>query len=232
MKKIITCKKCGEKKPHNAFGLCANCYQKQNLKVCVECGELKPHKAFGLCISCYENKNKKICKGCGQLKQIVFEGLCRNCYNHKIGKYQSMSKNKLCSFYLGKYVKNEFLPKYFKNIEHVDFGDYNFICDNDKKIKVIASSHRINKKLINSLGFWQFTIYKNKIPDYFLCIAFDNRKELNIQHIWLIPAREINHLKTFGISVSKTDKWKIYEKDLNKAIKCCDVVKDEKKKGM
>ncbi len=60
-RKIITCKSCGEKKPHIAKGLCNACYKKQwkpKLIICKKCGEEKPQSAKGLCCNCY-NKSRK-----------------------------------------------------------------------------------------------------------------------------------------------------------------------------
>ena len=73
-----------------------------------------------------------------------------------------------------------------------------------------------------------FNIHQNQIADYFLCLAFDNRQQLNPMHIWLIPSRKINNLKTLTISESRLDKWSQYEliDKLDKVIGCCNIMKE------
>ena len=228
-RKIIICKNCGLEKPHNAFGLCVNCYNKQNLIICKECGELKPHHGKGLCNNCYMKQNLIICKKCGKLKINFSKGLCRNCYNHKIGKYQSMSKNKLCSFYLGIIIAEKLLSKVFKDVEEMPYGNagFDFKCNKDMKIDVKSSVLHFDKRRLNDKGNWAFSIKKNIIANYFLCIAFDNRINLNPQHLWLIPAEKINHLSGLGISKLQTQKWSKYEKSLDKTLECCNELKDK-----
>ncbi|MFW5846624.1 MAG: hypothetical protein ACOCUU_00550 [Nanoarchaeota archaeon] len=56
--KLIQCKTCGEIKPHQAKGMCFNCYKKLKWqpknKICKRCGRSLPHHAKGLCVGCYQ----------------------------------------------------------------------------------------------------------------------------------------------------------------------------------
>ena len=101
---------------------------------------------------------------------------------------------------------------------------YDFICGKGYKIDVKSSCRRIRK---NHNDMWVFAIDKNKKSDYFLCLAFNNRKNLNPEYIWLIPNEKINKFTTIGISESRLQKWEKYElKDkINDIINCCNILK-------
>ena len=231
-RKIIKCKECGEEKPHEALGLCVNCYRKNtNKKICKECGKLKFHYAKGLCTNCYSKKFQKqnliICKKCGKLKPHRARGLCHACINHKMGKNKSMSENKECASYLGIVVAEKLLSKVFKNVKQMPNNNigFDFICSKDMKIDVKSSVLRFDKRFKKHKGNWSFRINKNTIADYFLCIAFDNRTDKNPQHLWLIPTEKINHLVGLNISKLQTHKWTQYEQSLNKTLECCNELK-------
>ena len=74
---------------------------------------------------------------------------------------------------------------------------------------------------------WRYGINKNKIADYFLLLAFNNREDLEPIHQWLIPGKILNHLKGATISLSTTDRWKKYEQPIEPAIICCDNIRGE-----
>jgi len=44
-----------------------------------------------------------------------------------------------------------------------------------------------------------------------MCIAFDDRINLNIEHIWMIPGDIVNNNINFSISESNLQKWVQYE---------------------
>lgn len=198
-RKIIKCKNCGKLKPHNAKGLCNTCYKKQNLIKCKECGELKVHAGFGL---------------------------CQNCYDHEKGISKLMYLNKSCSSYLG-LMAEKLLSKVFKDVNRMPYGHkgFDFKCSKGMKIDVKSSVLLFRKNKPNYKGFWTFTIKRNIIPDYFLCIAFDNRTDKNPQHLWLIPAEKINHKVGLIISKNQTHKWSQYELPLEKTLECCESIK-------
>ena len=226
-RKMIICKECGLKKPHAAFGLCNACYKKQNLIICKECGKKKPYYAKGLCKNCYQKQNLIICKKCRRLKPHQAKGLCITCYQHKTGRYQPSNKNKSCALYLG-LMAEKLLSKVFKDVERMPNGNigFDFKCSKGMKIDVKSSVLIFNKNSINHKGNWHFNINKNTIADYFLCIAFNNRKDKNPLHLWLIPSKKVNHLQTLSISKTTIHKWSQYEKSLDKTIECCNSMKN------
>ena len=131
------------------------------------------------------------------------------------------------SSYLGVYVAEQVLSKIFKNVEKMPYGNsgYDFICGKGCKIDVKSScKHKFEKK---SDG-WTFAIRYNRIPDYFLCLTFDNRTTLNPEHIWLIPGNDVNNKGGISISESTLYKWSKYELNkLDDIIKCCNIIKGE-----
>ena len=99
---------------------------------------------------------------------------------------------------------------------------FDFICDKGYKIDVKSSCF-----LTSRPNMWAFKIRYNTIADYFLCLAFDNRKDLNPAHIWLIPGHIINHQTCASISKSTLDRWHEYEliDKLGEVMTCCDAMK-------
>ena len=127
-----------------------------------------------------------------------------------------MNKNKKCSSYLGVYKVERLLKHFFNDVVVMPYGNhgYDFVCNNGKKID--SKSGCILK---NGNG-WQFRINYNTTADYFWCVAFDNRKDLNIIHIWMLPGDKFNHLSAASISPSTLDKWAEYEQPLDKIMDC------------
>ena len=181
------------------------------------------------------------CLSCGEVKETHGKGLCKSCYNkqfrkdnpnydndwnHKTGKCLPMNKNKLCPQYLGIIVAEKVLSKVFKNVEVMPMHNpgYDFICGKGYKVDSKASCTYKNK---NRSNLWSFTINKNKVADYFACLAFDNRNDINPLHFWLIPGSLVNDKKNITISESTISKWDEYKLDINKVIKCCNNLKGE-----
>lgn len=130
--------------------------------------------------------------------------------------------NKNCSQYLGVTIAEKILSKIFNNVNRMVYTNpgYDFICNKDYKIDV--KSRALNKNQ------WCFDIKRNTVADYFLCLAFDNRTDLNPQHLWLIPGEILNDKMSATISISTVDKWSIYELTgkLDDVIICCDTLKE------
>lgn len=225
---MIVCRNCGKLKPHNAFGLCGNCYKKQNLKVCKICGEKKPHEAKGLCKNCYQRQNLIICSSCGKLKPYyTSKKICKTCSSHKMEKNRPFNENKSCTLFLGIHVAEKVLSKVFKNVQQMlpNNPGFDFKCNKGMKIDVKSSVLNVDKRRPNDKGYWSFYIKKNIIPDYFLCIAFDNRTSLTPQRLWLIPGEKVSQLTRLSISKLQTHKWSQYEQPIDKVISCCDELK-------
>ena len=133
-----------------------------------------------------------------------------------------MGENKECSSYLGVHVNERLLKHYFNDVEMMPYGHpgYDFICNNGKKVDGKSSCLHKN-------GRWTFNIKCNTIPDYFFCVAYDNRDDLNPVHIWMLPGKKFNHLKLATIRPSTIEKWAEYEQDISKVVICCDEIKSD-----
>ena len=130
--------------------------------------------------------------------------------------------NKSCGDYLGIHISERILSHIYPNVQRMPHNNqgYDFICGKGFRVDVKSSCLRTQWQ-----GNWVFHIGKNKIADYFLCLAFDDRKHLNPQHVWLIPGNVINNLTGASIAISTLDKWKQYEQPLNEIITCCDSIR-------
>ena len=198
--------------------------------ICKECGEDAKHHAFGLCSRCYKAKYWNIHKE--ELKQKnkqYYESnqdKCRerDCRYRRAHGGKPASENKQCAAFLGVHVAEQVLSKVFKDVERMpaNHAGHDFICNKGKKIDVKSSCTHTPD---NHTDRWVFTIRKNKISDYFLCLAFDNREDLNPLHIWLIPGIILNHLGSASISESTLSRWDKYKLDINKVISCCNTMK-------
>ncbi len=127
--------------------------------------------------------------------------------------------NRMCSSFLGCHVAERVLSKVFNNVELMPYGNpgYDFKCGKDFLIDVKAATKH------KRWGSWGFSIRKNVVADYFLCIGFDDRHNLNPEHIWLIPGNLIDHLTQIKMSSSTLDKWMEFELDKLDDVKmCCD----------
>ena len=161
--------------------------------------------------------NRRICRPCASAYNSD--------YRHRHGGL-SMNENKKCPAFLGVHVAERVLSMVFKNVKRMPFGNpgYDFICGKGYKIDVKSSCIRPR---IGHSDDWRFHIRENKIADYFLCIAFDNRENLNPLHVWLIPAADIIHIKNASIAVPTISKWDDYVLDISKVTTCCNILKEE-----
>lgn len=143
-----------------------------------------------------------------------------------------LKNNKSCPTYLGCYIAEKVLYNVFKNVVMMPPNNtgYDFICNGGKKIDVKSATIKKCQKA------WDFRINKNDIADYFLCLAFDNRTDLNPLHLWLIPGHVVNNLVSLTISASTIYKWKEHEllDKLYESIEHCNVkrVRDDAKAYM
>lgn len=144
---------------------------------CTKCGERK-HHAKGLCKRCYG-------------KRYYMEHLDESLLYRANHGGKTMDNNRNCSLFLGVHVAERVLSKVFNNVQRMQMGNrgFDFICNRGMKIDVKSSTMNLSDKHIYR---WQFLIKRNTVPDYFLCIAFDNRDDLNPLHMWLIPGDTIS----------------------------------------
>lgn len=203
---------------------------------CTECENENIH-GNGLCQKCYSKQYHETHKKQIQQRQKQHYASNRDKIRERQRRYyhthydKPASENKQCFMFLGVHVAERVLSKVFKDVERMPYGNvgFDFFCNQGKKIDVKSTCTRTHDKWSDS---WGFHIGNNRTADYFLCIAFDNREDLNPLHIWLIPAEAINHQKSASISKSALSKWDKYKLDINKVIACCDSMKHVKSKPM
>jgi hypothetical protein len=192
-------------------------------KPCHQCGKMLP-------ISDYHRKADNrdglatICRFCRaayeKSRQARHSEWLRE-YTHRRGIYKPMEENKSCPAYLGIHIAERVLAVVFNVVKRMPNNNqgYDFICAKGFKIDVKSAARRHGFKDKQS---WRFNIRNNAIADYFLCIGFDDRDALNPEHIWLIPGSKINHLGTWGVTYQTLNKWKDFEKTLDRVLGCCD----------
>lgn len=141
------------------------------------------------------------------------------------GDYNKSKNNKFCPTYLGVIIAEKILSKIFKKVKVMPYNNcgYDFVCGKDYKIDVKSACKPRHGRYLDR---WTFHIHKNKIADYFLCLAFDNRDDLNPQYLWLIPGNILNNNISITISKTTLDKWEQYEQPLDKVISCCNTMKN------
>lgn len=134
-----------------------------------------------------------------------------------------MNMNKSCSSYLGVYIAEGILPELFEKPTMMPYGNKGFdaICKNGFKIEVKSACIQVTREIYES---WKFPVRRNRCADYFMFIAFDNRVDLNVRHIWLIKGnefiigrnemnRKLNDYLNFSVSnvPESLNKFKSYE---------------------
>jgi hypothetical protein len=146
-------------------------------------------------------------------------------YNHRTGKHVALEDSPNIGAYLGVHIAERALSKFFDNIQKMPYGNpgFDFLCGKGKKIDVKSGCLRLRGRS----SYWIFDINRNTIADYFLVLAFNNRKNLEPQHVWLIPGKVINDHKTITITNTKKllDKWDRYERALTQVLYCCKKIK-------
>ena len=146
-------------------------------------------------------------------------------YTHRTGQNRPMSENRCCSSFLGVHVAERVLSHVFENVQKMPYGNpgFDFICGGGHKIDVKSACRYVSEKRADR---WAFTIKKNKIAEYFLMLAFDDRNNLNPEHIWLIPSDKISDHANIGISENMLSKWNEYALDVSKVSACCNIIKE------
>lgn len=180
-------------------------------KTCTQCKQTLPTNHFYKDLT---NKDK-LCRQCNTCVS--------NNYKKRYIPRTKYKQNKKCPVFLGCHVAEQVLSNVFKNVETMPMCNpgYDFICNHGKKIDVKSSCKRKNHR-----GYrWGFGINHNKIADFFLCLAFDNRESLTPLHLWLIPGHIINDKRGVSISKSTVMKWAKYELDINQTLACCTEMK-------
>lgn len=200
-------------------------------KFCNGCKETKQLSDFY-----FHKSGKKIGKPMSKCKKCQ-HGLCASWkernpnypieWSHSTGRSMSYKESKHCSQYLGVHIAENILSKFFDGIKKMPIGNpgYDFICKKGYKIDVKSSCLRHRKD--RDFKFWFFNIRRNQVADYFLCLAFDDRDNLNPQHIWLVPGYETRSKTSIQINNTGTSlhRWSEYEKPLDRVLTCCNTMK-------
>ena len=190
----------------------------------------------------HKNNRQYICKECSTEKLRLYKEANRDKVNANQRLYRKndpekakavytrcnrknghlpMSENKECAQYLGIHIVERLLRNMFNDVEVMPMNHtgYDFICNKGKKIDAKSSCLRKD-------GKWTFNIKHNTTADYFVCVAFDNREDLDPLHVWIIPGHVLNHLSGATIRPSTLDKWAEYEKPIDNVVACCDTMKE------
>jgi len=150
-------------------------------------------------------------------------------YDHKSGRTRPMSDAKDCSYYLGVYIAERVLSKFFDNMIRMPSNNpgFDFTCGKGFKINVKSSVLHLYEE--KNSPRWMFSVKYNKTADYFLFLAFDNRQSLEPQHIWLVPGNVVNEHSCISISDTTwgLSKFLEFEKPLDKVVACCNLMKKE-----
>lgn len=186
-------------------------------KRCPNCTQFKPRNDF-YADQRMNSGRKTWCKECTH--QYTKDR------RHRLGIQRPMSEAKECSQYLGVYIAERALSRFFNNIHRMPMNNpgYDFICGKGFRIDVKSSClHTISTQYSR----WMFDIKRNSAADYFLCLAFGDRDSLEPLHVWLIPGNKINHLAVLSISSNPKiiKKWGDVEHSLTKVSACCEEMK-------
>ena len=204
-------------------------------KVCKGCNRMLPLEKYYLRKTAYGEYHRAKCIECDAAyasehlqKPGVKEDHAKHLrdWNHRTGRTTPMNESKDSSVYLGYFVAEQVLSKMFENIQRMPYGHpgYDFLCGKNKRIDVKSGCCLGREK--HSLR-WMFNIKKNLAADYFLCLAFNNREDLDPQYVWLIPGKLVNtkkHLYIRNVPESIA-KWDEYRKPMDKVIECCNKLK-------
>lgn len=187
----------------------------------------------------------KRCSKCGKLKEFTdfykakvakdgHRSECRKCsseaerkYRLKMNIYLQQFQDKKCSCYLGIAVAERLCSHLFQDVVRMPNNNpgFDFICAKDKKIDVKSACIKVHQN--KKYPHWGFHIKKNTMADYFLLLAFNNRDDLEPQHLWLIPGPVLNHLMNTGVSPSTVGKWDEYKQQMDSVLNCCSEMRDK-----
>jgi hypothetical protein len=204
-------------------------------KVCLGCNRMLPldkyyfrKTGYGIvhrarCIECYAGDASEHLQKPGVKK--AHAKYLRD-WNHRTGRTTPINEAKDSSVYLGYFVAERVLSTMFGNIQRMPYGNpkFDFLCAKNKKIDV-KSACRLGREKHSAR--WMFNIKMNCDADYFLCLAFNNREDLDPQYVWLIPGHLVNSKKHLYIidSPESIDRWNAYGKPIDKVVECCNKMK-------
>lgn len=215
MEIIKTCSVCGKVKPFNEFR--KDEYGKNGKKArCLECEREYDRIYYREHVEERKEKSRRYYQG--------HKEEAKEYQRQRLGR-QSMYENKSCSQYLGIVIAERLCRHLFKDVEVMpnNHSGYDIICNKGKKIDVKARC--IDYANNGNNPRWKFDIYRNTTADYFIFVAFDNRTDLNLLYLWMIPGKEINENASKSISPSTIHKWNKWKRDIDDAQLCCAEIK-------
>lgn len=165
---------------------------------------------------------RSMCKTCCCKRAVPWSNQRKRQWWYENRNGAPMNKNKSCASYLGIYIAETAMLNVFDTMQRMpnNTPGYDYICGKGYKIDV-KSSILFN----HGNGRWSFSINRNAIADYFLCLAFDSRESLEPLHVWLIPAERINKKKNITISLTNIKKWGEYEMSSTKLLTVRDAIR-------
>ena len=202
-------------------------------KTCTKCHETKPLDEFytdnraksgkvARCKECSKKEGKKY-------RQEHREDKARYDQEHKDEVRQrlghlSMYENKSCASYLGVVIGERLCRHLFEDVEVMPNGNpgFDIICNKGMKINVKSACITLT---YDKYPHWGFCIDYNKVPDFFILVAFDNRTDLNPLHMWMFPGNILNNNSGAQISPSTIHKWDEWKRDIKDAQLCCTEMK-------
>ena len=148
-------------------------------------------------------------------------------YSYHVGRTHPAKENPKCSNWLGIWIAERVLSRYFNELKRMPPNNpgYDFLCSKGFKIDVKSGCRQSYDN--RRIDRWTFVINHNKIADYFLCLAFDNRTNLNPEHVWLIPKELVSEKHAVIIYDNRNglSKWSAYEKPIDRVLDCCKSLK-------
>ena len=202
----------------NPTKTCSRCHETKSLNEFYKDNRAKDGKQSE-CKKCHDERTKKYCQEHPEEMTKYKKEWYENIGRERCGCY-SMYENKTCLQYLGIVIAEHLCRYLFKDVQVMPYGNpkFDFICNRGKKIDVKSACISLQ---YNKYPRWAFTIDYNKIADYFILIAFDNRTDLNPLYLWMIPGNELNHRASAQIRPSIIHKWDKWKRDIEDAQLCC-----------
>jgi hypothetical protein len=166
-------------------------------------------------LTAYQLRNRAQCKACKNLYEKQWrvdnpdKAHKRDARLRRNKGIPKLENSLTCPSFLGVHLAENMVSEVFNEAKMMPYGHKGFdmICPKGKTVDVksaCAGEYRGTRR-------WIFHIKENKVPDYFMCVAYDSRDEQNVEHVWFIPGNTINHLKGLCISESTMERMDSYK---------------------
>lgn len=188
------------------------------MRYCPDCGEDLPLSEFGF------NRRRKdglqsYCKEHYRARS--------NASNYRRGKSMPLGRNRECASFLGVHVAERVLGGCFENLTRMPYLNpgYDYLCG--RGFKIDCKSACLCKSETRYSGRWEFRIRRNRVADYFLCLAFDDRESLNPMHVWLFPKAFVAGKMSFviGNTPRSIKKYEVFERPIENVMLACETLR-------